>query len=962
MVYGDDSSARSRASRSLEVPAVLLGLGEFGAAVAERLLAERGLDAGLVAGAGTGLQTGHQLGVVRARSRAQPGALPDGQPSLTNVEAIAELTLARVRHALGHARMVAARDASAVEHHTRLTILVFANLGEPDVRTHLQAILRRVQARLLAELGPIFEGYRVGKQRNGVILPLLAMPHPPSDPEGPALIATAHALVAAIANTPPRQRAIPQLYLIEDVAEFSVLSEAELGQCVRNFANLLLYADVGSELGSELAASLLHGDQPNEPLATFVCAVAEFPRHKLGAYGRDRVALELLDAIQAAPRIESSLSDADALEQIEARSFDRGDQAEIAEQDVRAVLERYAPKLDPDPPPRWWDRPELLRDRYGPDPGDLSLLDTEPPAAVPSGWLEGRMRAIEATWRLLQRKRFDDVVARDRSAIERWRDDLLARLRKRIDRELWQEPSPQSLRRTEELVAKLRRAFGEQLDDAVRERDRALPAAPPDFEQLRTAHAAVLDAARRKPDAPRMLLWGVLCLLGLVLFVPPVLRMLADALWMDPDHWYEPLFRRHAWFTALLGGALGLGAWLGWVLSTAHLALLRALERMWEALGNTITGGRGSLLDYFRTRLQLSRAIARVESLLAVQASLDADAQTLLLIDKAARRARSELRDNLRELGVKLGAESSAGERDDISGLLGRGGESLVEPFVGEEGAAEIVDSLLSEGRESRIHDVLGQLATYYGRGDRWREELPFADLARLRAAAQPHAAPIAGWDPFAGTERAQATAERIASFVRRQRRSLGGALNFSGHEERDASGISRPFQHSGHAIVPRAALALIKARAEAASEHTPLRPGIEDDRAYFVLTASGIATSAVASLRSLSSPSAASDLGPHDPASLAAPGSPSSPSSPGSPASPASPGSPGSPGSPASPGSPGSSGSPGSPGSSGSPASPSSPGSPSSPSSPASPSSPSGVAFAAPPQPTTAVDREPKG
>ena len=98
-----------------------------------------------------------------------------------------------------------------------------------------------------------------------------------------------------------------------------------------------------SEAGVGAAASLLHGDQPKEPLATFVCAVAEFPGTKLAAYGRDRVALELLDAIQAAPRVEASLSDADALEQIEASSFDGGD-GDVAEQDVRAVLERYAPK------------------------------------------------------------------------------------------------------------------------------------------------------------------------------------------------------------------------------------------------------------------------------------------------------------------------------------------------------------------------------------------------------------------------------------------------------------------------------------------------------------------------------------------------------------------------------------------------------------------------------------------
>jgi hypothetical protein len=835
----------------LATPAVLIGLGEFGAAVAERLRRERGAASSTAEHA----PIEHAFGIVTARAPTDPLA-PTCDASLFETEAVAERTLVLVREALAHARMVAVRDATATEHQTQLLILVFANLGEPEVRTQLWAICKRVQERLLAELGPIFEAFRVGKQRNGVILPLLAMPHPPSSPDGPALVSTVRELVTAITATPPRQRAIPQVYLIEDVAEFSVLSPAELGQCVRNFATLLLYADLDSR-GADLKDEVLHGGQPAEPLATFVCAVAEFPRAKLIEYGRDRVALELLDAIHKAPRIEASLSDADALEQIEARSFERDDLSsrptgpDLAEQDVREVLSRYAPKIVRDQPPLWWESPQLVTERYGPDPGDASLLDAVEPAEIPSGWVAARMREIEETWRLLQRKRFDDVVARDRAAVERWRDALLVRLRERIDRELWADPSPESLRRTEELVAKLRRAFSEQLDEAVRERDRARPAPAPDFQELRRAHAEVLDAARRKPDPPRMLLWALLCWVALILFAPPVLRMLADALWIDPDRWYEPLLREKGWVTATVLGGLGLAGWLAWVLGKAQLALLAALDKMWEALTNTLAGGSGSLLEYFTTRLRLARAIARVESLLAVQASLDADAECLLLIDKAARRARAELRDHLRELGVRL----RAGERDDLSGLLGRGGETLVEPFVGEDGAASIFDSLLVEGRESRIRDLLQQLAGYYGRGDRWREELPFADLDRLRRAAAPHAEPIANWDPFAGEQRAHDTAARIAGFVRRQRRSLRAALNLS--DEFDPTGIARPFSHMGVAIVPRRALTLVRDEAEADSEQLPLRPGSEDDRAYFVLTAAGISASAVASLGALDLPPA---------------------------------------------------------------------------------------------------------
>src|SRR5690606_36145044 len=348
-----------------------------------------------------------------------------------------------------------------------------------------------------------------------------------------------------------------------------------------------------------------------------------------------------------------------------------------------------------------------------------------------------------------------------------------------------------------------------------------------------------------------------------VLFLPPVLKMTADALLLRSDHWLDALLREHPGWTSLAIGVLTLGGWLGWTLGSAQLSLLRSLDRMWAALRDTIAGGpesrsggsgaqrsaaraNASLLEYFTTRLRLSRAIARVESLLAVLASLDADAESLLLIDKAARRARGELRDHLRKLGVVVHRH----EVDDIGGLLGRGGETLVEPFVGDQGAREIVAALPFEGRETRVHDVLGQLARYYGRGDRWREELPFADLERLRRAAEPHALAVASWDPFDGAERATATAARIAGFVRRQKRSLRGALNFTGHESLDPTGIDRPFHHAGEAIVPRSAVSLVREQAQADAEHLSLRPGIEQDRAYYVVTATGIAELAVASLR----------------------------------------------------------------------------------------------------------------
>jgi hypothetical protein len=811
--------------RALQSPAIVVGLGAFGTEVAERLVDEREREAALVRGDAS---VGHELTAI--------GVPRLGEGDAGDPEALSARVIAAARSALAHDRLVPLRDEAGLEQPGRLLILVFAHLEESAVREHLSPVLASIEQRLLGELGPIFESFRRGSRRNGVVLPLLAMPHPPAFEQGDEVVDAARSLVDAVARTPIERRAIPNLYLIEDVAELTVLSKDDLSQCLRNFAHLVL----GTRLGSEELEAILYGSQPEEPLATFVCAVAELSRTKLTAYGIDRVALETVDAVCRAPRRDATLAEIDALEEIEVASYRSAAEAEA---DVRAVLERYCPSVVPDAPLQWWERGAVLSARYGPDPGDPSTLDPAAPRESPEGWALDQMRRIEEAWRLLQRKRFDDVVERDRVQIETWRDTLLDRLRRRVDRELWEDPSPASIRRTEALVDNLARAFREQLDQAIAERDACRPADPPAFVAFRSAHARCLDAARAKPDPDRMLLWGVLGWLAVGLFLAPVLRLLADALRLDADSWYAPLFREHASWTAFGLGLLLLGGGLGFLLGRAHLRVLEGLRDMWKALDDTVTGPRGSLLEYFTSRLHLSRAIARVEALLTVSASLDADRERLLLIDKAARKAAARLRDELRALGVAV-----RGEGDDLTGMLGRDG-SLVESFVAAPGAAEIAEALPPESREGRIHAVLAALADHYGRADCWREELPFTSLGRLRSAAKPHAEPIVSWDPLAGAERARATAEHLAGFVRRQVRSLRGALNFTGYEDLDSTGIDRPFL-DGQALVPHGAAELVEACLQDDAVRARVRPIEDQDRAYYVMIASGIDLRAVASLR----------------------------------------------------------------------------------------------------------------
>lgn len=807
-----------------EVPSILVGLGPFGARVVERVLRERD----------HALEEDAPLASLVVPS----GLVPD---------ALAERVLASARELLAHRRMVESRDRRSAEGLTRLHVYVIANLGEPEVGGALGETLARVERKLLGQLGPIFEGFRTGAERNLVVLPLCAMPHPAASDEGPELVGTVRALSARIAATPPRQRAVPQLFLIEDVAEYSVLGAGELEQCVRNFLTLLLY----SLSAVERVAALLYGEAPEEPLATFVCATAELPRRALGVYARDTVALEVVDAVVERTRaaveqleLGAGLRDADALEEVELAAFD---EPRDADRDVLELLQRYAPGVSRDAEPTWWESAEVIRARYGPDPGDPSRVEPQPAPEPPVGWSLARMREIESTWRLLQRRRFDDLIAGERERIAADRDRALARIHGRIDDALFADPSPEAFARASTLVRRMERAVSLRLEDAIRDRDAALPVEPPSFTAFRDAHAAFVDEARRRPDLGRMVLYGVLFVAALTCLAPIALRAMADALGVGAGDWYAPLLRQRGWVTASLGAALGGGLFLGLRYRKAHIALRTAFHAMYDALERTLTASRDSVLEYFATRLRLAREVARVEALLAVRSAVLGDIERLTVVDRAARRARSRLLESLRDIGV----ERDARGRVSTARLFGRGDEALVESLLPPESPTLLQRLLPSESRDARVRDVLFTMARDDDYRRRWREEVPFTSVESLRRAAEPHAQPAAEWDPLDMPESAQATARALAAFARRQARSLHVALNVSGHEVRDPTGTSGVLE--GELIVPPRAYdevrRLLSEEGAAGRARVPVLRGNDPDRAFYVLSVGDIHDDAVASL-----------------------------------------------------------------------------------------------------------------
>ncbi len=797
--------------------AIVLGLGVLGAEVAERAqreLRERGADDALASGVEVSIDL-----------------------EIPAPDILAKDVLARARLMLAHERMVHARDAPGEDGLTELVVIVIASLGEADVRSKLSDAIAAMESRLLDELGPIFERHRTRSDRNLVILPLLAMPHPRAHADGPEIARAARELVERVRVTPVLDRAVPQVYLVEDVAEFSVLGPAELAETLRNFVMLLaLSRSVVDELGP-----LIHGPAPDRPLATFACAVAELPRERIARYAENFVALETLDATLDAKVENAKLADLDALETLELAMLDRPEDAEAL---VRELIERYVPKPTPDARPLWHESAEVLRERYGPDTGDPSLDDEVPEPDPPEGFALEKMRGIEDAWRLLQRRRFDDVIARERAEIERARDAVLEKVRTYVDRSLFAEPSPEAFRRTTEIVDKLRRAVGGELEEAVSARDAIRPPKAPSFSAFASSHAELLDAARRKPDLRTLGIYGTAFVLGAATLGPTLLAALADALSVSPSDWYAPLLGRHSLLTAIASSVIVSALVLGLDLSRAVRQVSEHWKAMWDALEATIEGSSGSVLHYFERRVSLARQTARVEALLAVRAALDRDAERLLVIDRAAQKARSALLDDQQRLGAIRGASG-----EDLSALLGRASGTLIESLTAASSARSLVRGLPAEARASRVRDVLGALAGR-SKASRWREEPPFASLDQLRAAARSHAKPIAEWDPFGEGPDAEATADTIASFVRRHARSLRVALDLAGERADGAVDLVE-----GTAIIPKAALDRVRAALDREGalgrQAIPCVRGAETDRAYFVVVRAGIPLGDVRSLAS---------------------------------------------------------------------------------------------------------------
>lgn len=802
---------------------IVVGLGELGARAARRL-AELDTVATVVLDEldecvpdDGGDEVGEDVGGALVRERSDDGA---------------DAILAAVAPLLEH-RAVMARSHGGP---TDLPILLLGSLAEPGVRGALPHLLASIDRRLTERLGPLVSGAGA----HVALLPILVLPRAETaDRRAQHATTTLRSIARYSRRAGAPIESIARVLVIEDVGARSVLGDDEQVSLLRNAALFIAEARTSPET-APLTDPLLRHDRGGPPLGTLAVATAELPRARLGQWARAHVGVELLDAVLEARVPAASTASADAIESIDLDSLDQGQDALHLVRE--ALLDRYLPTITPDAPPRVLERSQTLRARWGPDHADASVADPVVAPEIPLGFALKWTRTIEEAWVRFQRTRFDDLVATERARLEEARLTVSARAKERIDAELvasaGASPGADALRRAQATTELLRRAVGERQRDAIRERDAMRPHAPPSFERFHDAHARFLDTLRARADVDRTVLYGVLSWLAVVLLAPTLLAALADALAIDPagdlSHW----LRDDGALTGAIAGLVLLGGYLGSAVYTAHAASVEAHGAMWKALAETIDSVETtSVLSYFASRLRLAREAARAEALLSVRGALDRDADRLRLADRAAKRTRGELASRVLSSSSGPGVAQAAPRRhDDVARAAERalrGEPRALETTLVGAGAGEAIARLLpAAARDTRIADVLRRLAENERWSSRWREEVPFASIDALERATEPHADPVARWDPMEGADAAEASFDALAAFVRQHAESLRAPL-----ATRQRGIGARPFGE-GKAFVPLAAVGAVRARldAGAAGRSVACERGPGRDRAFYVI------------------------------------------------------------------------------------------------------------------------------
>lgn len=630
-------------------PTLLVGLGAFGAAVAEQAWSgESGPDPDPAADTGAGIDPGAGAAVgAAAGAVGESGERGDGagQPGLElvvdagadgiDVDAVVDAVERACRRLLDLGHFVATTEATDARG-PRLDVLVIGDLGEAPVARGLAGVLDALALRLRTRFRPIL-GVGEGS------LAVCALALVPRDADGARIAAAVSALDALANHADASRRPRARLYLVEDQSGKYLLSRAELARSFTAFLHLLVFS--GLRADSAFRGLVEHAGDHDAPFATFVCATLEVRMQVIHELCALALAGELLACYQdEPPPLAEIASEAEGVvpdtTMVEARLWQEG------ERSLEAYLEPPAisvPRID------WTDTPEDVVERKL---GPMWRIETERA-------IEGFRERVER----LQMDRLAEQIERNGTALVA---DSLDTLRARVRGEL--AAGPRGLARAL-AVARYAAATARGRCEAVRARIDApnlgrFPALPL-ADLLADVHEAAAAWPRHTPA--RMPLFAAVAGASGSLAAAGMVHLGAETLgWPLP--W---------WACGILGAALVVPGlvydlwrhrkrhhnWLG----HARDALDQAVERHVQR----------DMVAYFRNRLAYTR-------LLWVYRVYRRLAEHLEAVVAALERARATVAETRRMLAARAHAQATrlAERSSDKAGAGGILYHSLLGPEV----------------------------------------------------------------------------------------------------------------------------------------------------------------------------------------------------------------------------------------------------------------------------------------
>lgn len=681
----------------------------------------------------------------------------------------------------------------------RLTVFVVGDMSEPFVRASLRPLLREVHAELLRAFTPVFRTYREGFDRSLCVTPILWTPHPADPFQGGTPDATRReeaAIIDAIHGIrhwvecvlPAGKRFIPQIFVNSRVTDVSTLTLRDAVRQTRDFLSFQVRNDTA---GDPWLRRIAAGSGQADLFSSFSCYETDFPALRCREYLANRMSRELLGVIldppSPSPRAPLDDRDEETLVEIAPPAVD-----ELVG-DIRIELQG-------------------VTDRAGRETREAVLAalavgegtrSAEVEEAYDEAFEVALRRRILERWRELTGRlgRIDDMV----DDLRRRTSELLSRrveeLREHDDRAILDSIGEGGLARALGRLHRLRsrcRDLFQEHETARREREElAGRHAIPELRPLAGARAALLAAAREKPDpAPLRLGAALLAGLALVLGAP-----VAHAVGYLAD-----LHLEGGMGEALLGPLApvtgGLALWLpAWGLLRWHLArrtravraaqegLAGAAERILQGSGRPLaTEPPTSIRSFLEARLELTGAVAArgfarhvLERVLAdthlaerLRRSIDIQGQTL--------KRRAE------DLGVR--ATLDAGERgeEDLERLLAGNGLDRSERLISADSLRRYYLQVIRQPG-----DLQAELTCFVpaaGGIERWRTEACLADTEAILAFCRHTFRGIVDEAIWAQPFFREDVARSLERFVERCYSNLGFGAEFRGYEGLDPDGV----------------------------------------------------------------------------------------------------------------------------------------------------------------------------